>query len=381
MIYFDNSATTPVLPSVLQTYIQTTERMIGNPSSLHRLGSQSTRLLEQSRKQTAELLEVAPEEIYFTSGGTESNNWVLKGTALEKAAFGKHIIVSSVEHASVYRSCEQLAKAGFEISYAPVDTQGKVIVSELEKLIRKDTILVSCMAVNNEIGTIQPISEISDLLKDYPAIHFHVDAVQAIGKVPLTAWLTERVDFASLSAHKFHGPKGVGLLYWRKGRKLASLITGGGQEHGKRSGTENLAGIVAMSRALRLQLTDVSLKETHMTRLRDYLLASLSEYDNVTLFSESTEAFAPHIVCFGLKNIRGEVLVHAFEEKDIYISTTSACSSKKASTHGTLKAMHVPEKQATTAVRVSFSETSTLPEVEQFLIVFDHLYKKFTQAF
>ena len=198
MIYFDNSATTPIYPQALDTYVKTSQRIIGNPSSLHDLGSQANRLLQQARKQIAELIDVSANEIYFTSGGTEGDNWVLKGTAIEKREFGNHIIISAVEHPAVTETAEQLVELGFELSYAPVDKEGRVKVEELQKLIRKETILVSVMAVNNEVGTIQPIKEISEVLAEFPKIHFHVDAVQAIGKVNYSEWLTDTTNILRL---------------------------------------------------------------------------------------------------------------------------------------------------------------------------------------
>ena len=316
MIYFDHSATSPIYPESLNTYLQTSQRMIGNPSSLHDLGNQAHRLLERAREQVADYLSVASKEIFFTSGGTEGNNWVIKGTALAKRHFGNHVILSSVEHPSVTESAKQLTELGFELSYAPVDANGFVDVVRLEQLIRKDTILVSIMAVNNEIGAIQPIKEISRVLEAYPTIHFHVDAVQGVGHVDTNRWFTSRVDFATFSAHKFHGPRGVGFIFWRYGRKLAPLLTGGGQENNARSSTENLAGIVAMARSLRLTLEKKAQAPNHVAHLKSELLNALGKYEKVTRFSKE-ENFAPHIVCFGLKGIRGEVLVHAFEEKSI----------------------------------------------------------------
>ena len=328
MIYFDHSATSPIYPEVLNTYVQTSQRIMGNPSSLHELGNQANRLLQQARKQIADLLSVTPGEIYFTSGGTEGNNWVMKGTAIEKRQFGKHLILSSIEHPSVRETAKQLETLGFEVSFAPVTNQGFVDVQALGQLIKKETILVSVMAVNNEIGAIQPIQEISQLLENYPKIHFHVDSVQAIGHVAQNRWLTSRVDFATFSAHKFHGPRGVGFIYWRQGRKLAPLLTGGGQENNERSSTENIAGIVAMARSLRIVFEKNLATPTHVLQLRKYLYDALSQYKKVTLFSQET-AFSSHILCFGLKGIRGEVLVHALEQKQIFLSTTSACSSRK----------------------------------------------------
>lgn len=378
LIYFDNSATTAIYPQALHTYTQVSQRIIGNPSSLHDLGNQSNRLLQQSRQQIADTLSVQPTEIAFTSGGTEGDNWVLKGTALAKKAYGNHLIISSIEHPAVSETAAQLSELGFEVSVAPVDGQGFVDVDALSALIRKETILVSVMAVNNEIGSIQPIKAIAAVLEEYPTIHFHVDAVQAITKVPQEEWLPKRVDFATFSAHKFHGPRGVGFIYWKKGRKLAPLLTGGGQESNQRSGTENVPAIAAMAKALRLAAEQKAERPKHVQLLKQYLLEALASYEKVTVFSGS-DAFAPHILCFSLKGIRGEVLVHAFEEKQIYISTTSACSSRKKMASSTLHAMQVPNDLATSAVRISLDESNTMAEVEQFLIVFHQLYQKFSK--
>ncbi|MBO1307713.1 cysteine desulfurase [Enterococcus sp. 669A] len=378
MIYFDNSATTSIFPQALDTYVKTSQRIIGNPSSLHDLGTQAQRLLQQARKQIADLLTVQSNEIYFTSGGTEGDNWVIKGTALAKKEFGNHLIISSVEHPAVSRAAHQLEALGFEVSVAPVNEQGFVDVEELAALIRPETILVSVMAVNNEMGAIQQIGAISELLTAYPTIHFHVDAVQAIGKVDHSVWLTPRVDFATFSAHKFHGPRGVGFIYWKSGKKLDPLLTGGGQESGQRSSTENVPGIVAMSKALRIYMEKIQERPNHTQTIRKYLMEALASYEKVTVFS-GDEQFAPHILCFGVKGIRGEVMVHAFEEKQIYISTTSACSSRKKTDSSTLQAMGVPQDKATTAVRVSLDEANTMAEAEQFMIVFNHLYEKFAK--
>ncbi|MGM9903480.1 cysteine desulfurase [Enterococcus hirae] len=376
MIYFDNSATTPIFPQSLDAYVKTSQRIIGNPSSLHDLGNQANRLLQQARKQIAELISVTPEEIYFTSGGTEGDNWVLKGTMVEKLSYGKHMIISGVEHPAVSETAEQLKQLGVDVSIAPVDRRGIVKLEELKKLVRKDTVLISVMAVNNEVGSIQPIKEISEFLIAYPKIHFHVDAVQAIGKVPIPEWLTERVDFATFSAHKFHGPRGIGFIYWKKGRRLAPLLTGGGQERNQRSGTENVPAIVAMAKALRLALDIKEQKPNHTQILKQVLIEGLRTYHKVTIFSDGKD-YAPHILCFSLKGIRGEVLVHALEEKQIFVSTTSACSSRKHVSSSTLYAMQVPNELATSAVRISLDESNTMAEVEQFMIIFKQLYKKF----
>lgn len=379
MIYFDNSATTAIYPQALDAYVKTSQRIIGNPSSLHELGNQAHRLLEQARHQIATHLEARPEEIYFTSGGTEGNNWILKGTAIEKRAFGSHIIISGVEHPAVAETARQMADNGVAVSIAPVDADGFVKVEELAKLIRKETVLVSVMAVNNEIGAVQPIGAISEALEKYPKIHFHVDAVQALGKVPKEVWLTPRVDFATFSAHKFHGPRGVGFIFWRHGKKLAPLMNGGGQETNQRSGTENLPGIVAMAKALRIYEDKTSQRPAHVQALKSALMEGLASFERVHFFSQK-ENFAPHILCFALEGIRGEVLVHALEEKQVFISTTSACSSRKKTSGSTLGAMHVADKLATCAVRVSLDESNTMAEVEQFMILFSQLYQKFAKV-
>ncbi len=379
MIYLDNAATTKIHPLALDTYKRTSEKIIGNPSSLHELGTVATRLLLESRKQIAQLLNVSLDEIFFTSGGTEGDNWVIKGTAMEKRKFGNHILVSAVEHPAVSESCRQLKELGFDVEIIPVNQEGFVDPEEIKRRLKKETILVSVMVVNNEVGMIQPIAEIGEILKEYPTVHFHVDAVQGITKVPTEKWLVDRVDFATFSGHKFHGPRGIGFIYWKKGRKIAPLLTGGGQENNFRSGTENLPGIVAMAKALRLGLTDEKIKQTELMKKRDYLIDSLATFSGVTLFTKKSEKFAPHIVCFSLKGIRGEVMVHALEEKQVIISTTSACASKKSSVPSTLNAMNVPRNLAETAVRVSLDETTTLAELEQFLLQFSLLYQKFSK--
>ncbi|HEL2602957.1 TPA: cysteine desulfurase [Streptococcus suis] len=374
MIYFDNAATTQVYPEVLKTYTEVATKIWGNPSSLHSLGSQATRILEASRKQIAELLGKDSKEIFFTSGGTEGDNWVIKGVAFEKAHLGKHIIVSAIEHPAVKESALWLKTQGFEVDLAPVNAQGFVDVSALESLIRPDTTLVSIMAVNNEIGAIQPIQEISQLLADKPTISFHVDAVQAIGKVPTARYLTDRVDFASFSGHKFHSVRGVGFVYVKAGKKIAPLLTGGGQESDKRSTTENVAGIAATAKALRLTLDKATDSQKRLAAMKQILVDELGKYDDVTVFS-GLEDFVPSIVTFGIKNIRGEVIVHAFEEHQIYISTTSACSSKAGKPAGTLIAMGVPQKLAQTAVRISLDADNDMGQIEQFLTIFKQIYQ------
>lgn len=375
MIYFDNSATTKPYPEALATYTEVATRIWGNPSSLHNLGSQATRILEASRKQIAELIGKKAEEIYFTSGGTEGDNWVLKGVAFEKAPYGKHIIVSDIEHPAIKESAAWLKTQGFEVDYAPVDARGFVKVDELARLLRPDTTLVSVMAVNNEIGSIQPIHDIAALLEDRPTISFHVDAVQALAKVATEVYLPERVDFATFSSHKFHGLRGVGFVYIKEGKKITPLLTGGGQEKEMRSTTENVAGIAATAKALRLAMENQEAFASKTQQMKEVIRKELANYPDVTIFS-GEDHFAPHILTFGIKGVRGEVVVHAFEEFDIYISTTSACSSKAGKPAGTLIAMGVDKSVAQTAVRLSLDTENDMSQVEQFLTKFKLIYEK-----
>ena len=375
MIYFDNSATTKPYPEALATYTEVATRIWGNPSSLHNLGSQATRILEASRKQIAELIGKKAEEIYFTSGGTEGDNWILKGVAFEKAPYGKHIIVSDIEHPAIKESAAWLKTQGFEVDYAPVDARGFVKVDALADLLRPDTTLVSVMAVNNEIGSIQPIHEIAALLEDRPTISFHVDAVQALAKVATEVYLPERVDFATFSSHKFHGLRGVGFVYIKEGKKITPLLTGGGQEKEMRSTTENVAGIAATAKALRLAMENQEAFASKTQQMKEVIRKELANYPDVTIFS-GEDHFAPHILTFGIKGVRGEVVVHAFEEFDIYISTTSACSSKAGKPAGTLIAMGVDKSVAQTAVRLSLDIENDMSQVEQFLTKFKLIYEQ-----
>ena len=375
MIYFDNSATTKPYPEALATYTEVATRIWGNPSSLHNLGSQATRILEASRKQIAELIGKNAEEIYFTSGGTEGDNWILKGVAFEKAPYGKHIIVSDIEHPAIKESAAWLKTQGFEVDYAPVDARGFVKVDALANLLRPDTTLVSVMAVNNEIGSIQPIHDIAALLADRPTISFHVDAVQALAKVATEVYLPERVDFATFSSHKFHGLRGVGFVYIKEGKKITPLLTGGGQEKEMRSTTENVAGIAATAKALRLAMENQEAFASKTQQMKEVIRKELANYPDVTIFS-GEDYFAPHILTFGIKGVRGEVVVHAFEEFDIYISTTSACSSKAGKPAGTLIAMGVDKSIAQTAVRLSLDLEKDMSQVEQFLTKFKLIYEQ-----
>ncbi|GBG93968.1 cysteine desulfurase [Ligilactobacillus salitolerans] len=381
MIYFDNSATTKVAPQVLKTYQTVSEQIWGNPSSLHALGETADNLLEQSRRQIAGLLGCAPHEIFFTSGGTEGDNWVIKGTAFAKRTFGKHIITSAIEHPAVLNSMKQLEELGFEVTYLPVDVHGQVQPEDLRKALRSDTILVSVMAINNEVGSVQPLAEIADILEKHPSVHFHVDAVQGIGKGIGELLKLERIDFLTFSGHKFHAPRGIGFIYKKAGRMLAPLMAGGGQEKNQRSGTENLPAIAGMSKALRLLLENEEQNVSKEREIKRRIYDHIVQEENVTVFSELGAASSPHILCFAIGGVRGETIVHAFEEKGIYISTTSACSSKKGTVSGTLNAMGIVEKIATSAVRVSLDENNTLAEADKFNQAFDQIYARFAKVF
>ncbi|CTP03838.1 cysteine desulfurase [Streptococcus pneumoniae] len=375
MIYFDNSATTRPYPEALETYMQVASKILGNPSSLHRLGDQATRILDASRQQIADLIGKKSDEIFFTSGGTEGDNWIIKGVAFEKAQFGKHIIVSAIEHPAVKESALWLKAQGFEVDFAPVDNKGFVDVEALEDLIRPDTTLVSIMAVNNEIGSIQPIEAISEFLADKPTISFHVDAVQALAKIPTEKYLTERVDFATFSGHKFHGIRGVGFIYIKSGKKITPLLTGGGQERDYRSTTENVAGIAATAKALRLSMEKLDIFRSKTGQMKAVIRQALLDYPDIFVFSDE-EDFAPYILTFGIKGVRGEVIVHAFEDYDIFISTTSACSSKAGKPAGTLIAMGVDKDKAQSAVRLSLDLENDMSQVEQFLTKLKLIYNQ-----
>ncbi|MBC1391867.1 cysteine desulfurase [Listeria innocua] len=364
MIYFDNSATTKPNAAVLETYTKVASNYFANPSSLHRFGAKSKELLDTSRKQIATMLDVLPEEIIFTSGGTEGNNLAIKGLAYSYKKRGKHIITSSIEHPSVRLVMEELEENGFTVTYLKVDKNGVIQLDELKAALTDETILVSIMGVNNEVGSIQPLQEIGEMLASREHTFFHVDFVQGIGKIPLEID-KHAIDLLTFSGHKFHALRGTGALVKRKNVHLHPEIIGGGQEMGYRSGTENLAGGVALAKALRLTLENES-KRAELIEIRDYLLTEITQMPDMTVHTKKSVA-APHIVCFSAKGHRGEILVHALEKEDIYISTTSACSSKQKLASSTLKAMGVTDEEATGAVRVSLSYENRLSEAKMFI--------------
>jgi cysteine desulfurase len=374
VIYFDNSATTRPYNEVVDSFVKVSSEFFGNPSSLHGLGLQAEKLLTQARTQVANLLAVKPTEVYFTSGGTESNNLAIKGTAMLDKNKGKHLILSSVEHPSVRGAMEQLKKLGFDITYLPADQTGRVRIEDVKASIKKDTILVSVMQVNNEVGTIQPIAEIGRLLEQYPTILFHVDAVQAVGKVPLNL-KGNHVDLCSFSAHKFHGLKGTGALFIREGVRLDPLLSGGNQEWKVRSGTENVAGAVAMAKALRMTIEKSKIGFEKMNKVKSLLREGLSRIDGLTI-NTPLENSAPHILNFSIRGVKAEVLIHTLEQKGIYISTTSACSSKKQLPSQTLLAMGVPDDLADSAFRISLSYDNTEDEAEKVIVAIEEAAKQ-----
>jgi cysteine desulfurase len=361
MIYFDNSATTKPYKEVIDSYVKVVTNYFANPSSLHKLGGQAENLINQARNQISQLLSCKPREILFTSGGTESNNLAIKGTAFMYKNRGNHIITSNIEHPSVRESMEFLNSNGFEITYLPVDSQGRIHIDDLKGAIRKETILVSIIHVNNEVGTIQPLKEIGSYLKQFPKILFHVDHVQGVSKVPLD-FQECNIDLCSISAHKFHGLKGNGILYIREGVKISPLFTGGNQEWQTRSGTENVGGIVAMAKALRLSIEKGENGVQHLYRLKELLMNELQMEQGIVVHTPSNNS-APHILNLSIKGFKAETIVHALEEHDIYVSTTSACSSKIKSTSKILLAMGVDEEIANSAIRLSLSFENTEEEV------------------
>lgn len=365
MIYLDNSATTQPYTEVLETFVTVSEKFYGNPSSLHKIGMEAEQLMERARQQIAEYFQVKPNEILFTSGGTEGNNLAIKGTAFQFRSRGKHLITTAIEHPSSLEAFRYLETLGFEVTYLPVDEYGLVSVDELKKAVRDDTILVSIIHVNNEIGTVQPIEEIGAFLKTKRKIIFHVDHVQGATKVPLNLY-EANIDLCTVSGHKIHGLKGTGFLFVREGLALTPLLHGGGQEKGFRSGTENVAGIVALAKAVRLSFEKSKTMLGRLHELKHDLIQELENIDGVVV-NTPKEHSAPHIVNFSLPGYKPEVIIHALAEKGISISTKSACSSKQSEASHVILALGAGEKRAVSALRVSMSFQTEKQHIETFL--------------
>ncbi|MCG0238568.1 MAG: cysteine desulfurase [Firmicutes bacterium] len=365
--YLDNSATTRPRPEVVAAMMSALTEDFGNPSSAHRLGIAAEKRIQEARAAVARLIGARPEEIHFTSGGTEAINTAIFGVARAYGRRGRHIITQATEHPATLEACRALAAGGFEVTILPVDRSGRVDPDQVARALRPDTILVTLMAVNNEIGTIQPVAEVGRLLRGRETL-FHVDAVQAAGKLPL------RVDeigchLLSLSGHKIHGPKGVGALYVRQGVRIAPLLYGGGQEEGLRSGTENVPGIVGLGTAAALALAELDQVPDRLRALKRRLLAGLAERGlEYVVNGPDPEEAAPHILNLSFRGVpRGEVLLHALEQQGVFVSTGSACHSRRQTLSHVLEALRLPPEQATGAIRVSLSPLTTEADIDAFV--------------
>ncbi|HLR15436.1 MAG TPA: cysteine desulfurase family protein [Bacillota bacterium] len=365
MIYLDNSATTVVDSSVLESYTNVVTQLFANPSSIHGLGSEVEAMLSKAKSQIAQLLHIQEDEIIMTSGGTEGNNLAIKGIAHARKRRGNHIITTVVEHPSVYETCQSLEKEGFDVTYLPVNEWGIIQISDLEEAITDETILVTVMHVNNEIGSVQPIEEIGRLLKKHSHVAFHVDGIQSIGKIPihLKRW---NIDACTFSAHKVHGVKGTGMLYKRKDLHIVPLFNGGSQEQGFRPGTEHVAGIISFARALRIALEKQQNKNEHIRGISAMLYKELEDFPFVQINS-SQENGSPYIFHFSAPGLKPEVLIHMLGEKEIFVSTKSACSSKTKDESRVLLACGHDNQRAATGIRVSMSYETTHKEIETFI--------------
>jgi cysteine desulfurase len=361
-IYMDHAATTEMLPEVRRAMEPYLLEGYGNASTSYALGKKSREAIERSREQIAHILDAKPEEIFFTSGGSESDNWVIKNVAGEKKEQGQHIITSKIEHHAVLRSCEYLETLGYEVTYLDVDAQGLVQATEVVDALRQDTTLVSIMTGNNEVGTIEPIAEIGEKLRRR-GVAFHTDAVQAVGQIPLSMRRLP-VDFLSASAHKFHGPKGVGFLYVRADQELPSFIHGGSQERGKRAGTENVAGIVGMAEALAISAREMVAVRPRLVQLRNYFIGRvLREIPDVRLNGHPTQRL-PGNVNFGFRDVDATSLLVLLEEDGICASAGSACNTGQARISHVIAAMGVPEAYAAGSVRFTMGRETTKAQVD-----------------
>lgn len=353
-VYFDNAATTRVAPEVAQLMMKVMEEDYGNPSSRHIRGMQAEAYLKTAKEQIAKTLKAKPSEIYFTSGGTEADNLAILGTAMQREKRGKHIISCNIEHAAVYKTLEYLEKQGFEIDFLKVDETGRIDLKELAAKLRPDTILVSVMYVNNEIGAVEPIAEIGKLVKEKnPNCYFHTDAIQAYGKLRLRP-KKEHIDMLSVSGHKLHGPKGIGFLYIDEKVHISPIIFGGGQQRDMRSGTENVPGIAGMGLCAELYYKNHAEKAEKLCAVKNRLIDRLERIEGVRVNSGRNECFAPQIVSASFAGVRAEVLLHALEEKGVYVSSGSACSSNHPAISGTLRAIGLPNELLDSTLRFSF---------------------------
>lgn len=371
MLYFDNAATTKPDSSVLDSFMKVNQQYFYNPNSPHEKGVEASRLLQQARNQIKSALNLNDETVIFTSGATESNNMALKGVAYQKKQFGRTIITSVLEHPSVLEVCRALETQGFVLKYVNVTKDGRIDMDHLKSLMSSDVILVTCMHVNNIMGQVQPIEDVATLLKDYPKAHFHVDAVQALGKLPL---ITKDVDSIALSGHKFNGLKGQGVLILNNMHNIEPIIHGGGQEYGLRSGTVNLPIDVASAKAIRLAEERRSDMMSALVQVNQTLRDFISQYKGVCINSPIDAS--PHILNIAFPGVRGEVLVNAFSKQDVMISTTSACSSKHAKVNEVLQAMGISTSRILGSIRLSFDINTQHADIQQFKHAFDKVYKE-----
>lgn len=361
--YLDNSATTRCYKEAAEKMYRVMTEEYGNPSSLHHKGIEAEQVLREAKKILAHNLKVQEKELYFTSGGTESDNLALIGCAYANQRAGKHLITTSIEHPAVLQAMRYLEGQGFRITYLPVDADGIVHLSDLEEALCEDTILVSVMYVNNEVGSVQPIAEIGELLKkrEKPVL-FHVDAVQAYGKYQIHPKKLH-IDLLSISSHKIHGPKGMGLLYVGEGVKIRPLLYGGGQQKDLRPGTENVPGIAGLGEAARKIYTDFEEKRECLYGLKEYFVKGIQELEGVVVNGKTGRDSAPHIVSVSFEGVRSEVLLHALEDRGIYVSSGSACASNHPAVSGTLKAMGIKRELLDSTLRFSFSEFTAEEEL------------------
>ena len=371
--YFDNSATTKVLDCVKDAVVDAMCVNYGNAAAKHRKGVEAENLIREAKKAIADTLKVQEKEILFTSGGTESNNTALIGTALANRRAGKHLITTGVEHPSIYNTMSFLEEMGFEVTYLPVDHLGHISLEDLEKAIREDTILVSVMYVNNEVGAVEPIEAISQCIKKKnPKTLFHVDAIQAYGKYKIRP-KKQGIDLLSVSGHKIHAPKGVGFLYIRDGVKIRPILFGGGQQKGMRSGTENVPGCVGLGVAAREAYKDFDARIEKLYTLREHLIAGLKPLGGVTINGSEDRTNAPQIVSASFEGIRSEVLLKALEDKGVYVSSGSACSSNHPGISGTLKGIGVKKELLDSTIRFSLGDLNTEEEVDYAIGVLGEL--------
>lgn len=371
--YFDNSATTRVLDSVKDAVVNAMTVDYGNAAARHMKGVEAERLIKEARAEIAKSLKVQEKEILFTSGGTESNNTALIGASFANQRAGKHLITTGVEHASIYNTMEFLREQGFEITYLPVDSYGCISLEELSQAVREDTILVSVMYVNNEIGAVEPVEEISKVIKaKNPKTLFHVDAIQAYGKYVIRP-KKQGIDLLSVSGHKIHGPKGVGFLYIDEKAKVRPLLFGGGQQKGMRSGTENVPGCAGLGAAVREVYTDHEAKIEKLYQIRERLIAGLKELPGVTINGHEGRENAPQIVSASFEGVRSEVLLHALEDRGVYVSSGSACSVNHPGVSGTLKGIGVKKELLDSTIRFSFGLFNELEEADYCLEVLREL--------